>query len=115
MVSDLKKLATPTKIITVAFTVLFILTSFFAGHFFNRVSVNGTELQAAVLKLNNEKLDVKIYEKQCDVVRGELDKKADKSEIAIAQKRLDQILAIMLDPSKKEAVRSQVYEEMRKR
>lgn len=113
MVSELRKLATPTKIITVAFTLLFVLTSFFAGHFFNRVSNNDSDLQVAVIKLNKEKVDVSAFEKQCDLNRAELDKKADKDKVDIVQKRLDQIIGIMLDPSKKDQIRAQINAEKR--
>lgn len=114
MVSDLRGLATPTKVITAAFSVLLLMLSFFAGNFFMRVSSNDADFQAALVRLDQAKVDKTTFEKQCDLNRQELEKKADRDKVDIVQRRLDQIIAIMLDPAKKEAVRAEIHAEKRK-
>jgi hypothetical protein len=45
------------------------------------------------------------------LTRAEIEKKADKDKVDIVQRRLDQIIGIMLDPTKKETVRAELKAE----
>ena len=111
MVSELRALTKPVKIIAIAFTLLLALTAFFGGNFFDRMTSSNLDAQAAIAKLQKDKLDVAAFERQCDITRAEIDKKADREKVDIVQRRLDQIIGIMLDPTKTEAVRAEIRRE----
>jgi hypothetical protein len=107
----LKRLTTPEKIVSVVILVLFSMVCFYTGDFFSASKGNDRDLQAAVIKLDKEKLDKSVFDKQCDIIRTDIDRKADRDKVDIVQRRLDQIIGIMLDPTKKEAVRAELKAE----
>jgi hypothetical protein len=107
----LKKLTTPEKIVATVIFVLFSLVCFYTGDFFSVSKGNDREAQASIAKLDRDKVDKSVFEKQCDLTRAEIEKKADKDKVDIVQRRLDQIIGIMLDPQKKESVRAELKAE----
>jgi hypothetical protein len=109
--TGLRSLTTPVKIISLAFLVMFGLLTFFSGTFVSGLVSSKIDANAAIEQLEKNKLDKVVFERQCDVTRGELAQKADKDKVEVVQRRLDQIIAIMLDPAKKEAVRAQIQAE----
>lgn len=111
MVSELKKLTKPAKIVAIIIAVLFATAGFLVRDTYFRITGSTSDAQAAIARLEKTKLDVVVFERQCDINRVELDKKADKDKVEVIQRRLDQILGILLDPSKKEAVREQINSE----
>lgn len=109
--AGLRGLTTPIKIVSAVIFVLFGLTTFFAGHSFNSLISGNEDAQAEIVRLDRDKLDKTVFERQCDLTRYELSQKADRDKVEVVQRRLDQIIAIMLDPAKKEAVRAQIQAE----
>jgi hypothetical protein len=115
MVSELRTLTKPVKVIGAVLVIMLSLLTFLAGNFFDRFYATDTNLQIAVADLKEKKVDKITFEKQCDLTRIELDKKANLEKVDVVQKRLDQIIGIMLDPSKKESVRAEIQHEKNRR
>ena len=115
MVSELRTLTKPVKVIGTVLVIMLSLLTFLAGNFFDRFYATDINLQAAVSQLQKSKVEISTFEKQCDLTRIELDKKANVEKVDVVQKRLDQIIGIMLDPSKKEAVRTELQQEKSRR
>ena len=111
MVSELRNLTKPAKIIAVVLAVLFAVSGFLVRDTYLRFSGTEGYARAEVARLDKDKLDKAIFYRQCDVISAELAQKADRDRVEVVQKRLDQILLIMLDPTKKDAVRIQIQAE----
>ena len=111
MVSELRNLTKPAKVIAVVLAVLFAVSGFLVRDTYYRITGSSSDALAAVARLEKDKLDKVVFERQCDVTRTELAGKADRDRVEVVQRRLDQILLIMLDPTKKDAVRVQIQAE----
>jgi len=115
MVSELRNLTKPAKVIAVVLAVLFAVSGFLARDSYQRVTGSSSDALAAVARLEKDKLGRTEYKQDCAIIRSELDKKADRDKVETLQRRTDQVLTVLLEPAKREAVRSQFEQEKAKR
>lgn len=104
---EMRALVTPTRIVTVIIVLLFSLVTYFAGRTWDKTSMDLGEVQSAVHSLKNTKLDTARYEKECEVSRIEIAKKASQEDMKRVDRRLTQILDVLIDPSKKEQIKAE--------
>ena len=105
--SELRKLITPARIVTLVICLLFSSTTYLVGRSWDKSSADLTNAQASIASLEKEKLDVSRYEKDCELNRLAHENKANKEDMQRIDRRLTMILDVMIDPTKKEQYRAE--------
>lgn len=111
---EMRALVTPARIISVTVFVLVTLLSYFAGRTWDKTTVDLSKVQADVVELKNQKLDIARYEKECETYRQILENKASSEDLKRIDHRLTMILDVMIDPSKKEMIKAERFKEKNK-
>jgi len=78
MVSELRNLTKPAKVIAIVIVVLFGVAGFLIRDTYFRVTTSTTDAQAAIHELQQKKLDKAEYERDCIVNASIHDRKVDK-------------------------------------
>jgi hypothetical protein len=102
-------MVTPARVVYAVIFILFSLTCWLGGRTWDKQSLDLVSVQTAVVELKLTKLDAEQYKKDCELNRIALAEKATKEDMKRVDKRLTQILDLMLDPSKKEKIRAEQY------
>lgn len=105
--AEMRRLITPGKIITLVIFLLFSMVTYLAGRTWDKASIDLSTVQAAVIKIEKDKLDITRYERDCEINRQAHESKADKEDMKRIDRRLTMILDVMIDPSKKEQIRAE--------
>lgn len=111
---EMRALVTPGRIISITVFVLVTLLSYFAGRTWDKTTVDLSKVQADVVDLKNQKLDIARYEKECETHRLILESKASSEDLRRIDHRLTMILDVMIDPSKKEMIKAERFKEKNK-
>lgn len=111
---EMRALVTPARIISITVFVLVTLLSYFAGRTWDKTTVDLSRVQADVVELKNQKLDIARYEKECETHRQILENKASSEDLKRIDHRLTMILDVMIDPSKKEMIKAERFKEKNK-
>jgi hypothetical protein len=104
---EMRNLITPARIVTVVITILFMTVTYLAGRTWDKASVDLSTVQASVVKIEREKLDITRYEKECEINRLQHDAKAEKEDMKRIDRRLTMILDVMIDPTKREQFKAE--------
>lgn len=78
MVSELRNLTKPAKVVAVVIAVLFAGFGFLLRDTYFRITGSTTDAQAAIYRLQQEKLDKSVYDRDCAVNISAHEKKLDK-------------------------------------
>ena len=108
---EMRALVTPARIISITVFVLVTLLSYFAGRTWDKTTVDLSKVQADVVELKNQKLDIVRYEKECETNRQILESKASSEDLKRIDHRLTMILDVMIDPAKKEIIKAERFKE----
>lgn len=104
---EMRSLVTPGRIVTLVIVLLFSMVTYLAGRTWDKNSVDLTNAQASIAKVEREKLDISRYEKDCEINRIAHESKADKEDMRRIDRRLTMILDVMIDPTKKEQFKAE--------
>jgi hypothetical protein len=104
---EMRNLITPARIVTVVITILFMTVTYLAGRTWDKASVDLSTVQASVVKIEREKLDITRYEQECEINRLQHDAKAEKEDMKRIDRRLTMILDVMIDPTKREQFKAE--------
>lgn len=80
MVSALRNLTRPAKVIAIVIAVLFAILGFFAKETYFKITGSNADAMASIARLERDKLDKAEYVKDCAVNKAEHEKKIDRSE-----------------------------------
>jgi len=80
MVSELRNLTKPAKVIAVVVAVLFALFGFLAKETYFKITGSSADAQAAISKLERDKLDKTEYEKDCAITQQAIGMKVNRTE-----------------------------------
>lgn len=80
MVSELSNLTKPVKVIAVLIAILFGLFGFMAKETYFRITGSSANAEAAIARLDREKLDRVEYAKDCAENQERIAKKIDRAE-----------------------------------
>ena len=105
---DMRALVTPARILAIIIALLFMFVTYLAGRTWDKATVDLTSVQAAVHNLQNNKLDIARYDRDCEISRIEMAKKATQEDMKRVDRRLTQILDVLINPGSKEQIRAEL-------